>query len=89
MSFGSTGFGAAELEQRLKLYSKQPIFPYLSWKIGELAVQRVRTQGAVAGLKEAGTEPTKPAKTTSTKAKSSTSPKKSASRTKKSTDSAD
>jgi hypothetical protein len=56
---------------------------------GELAVQRVRAQGAVAGLKEAGTEPTKPAKSTSTKAKSSTPPKKSASRTKKSTDSAD
>jgi len=57
---------------------------------GELAVQRVRTQGAVAGLKEAGTgTATKPAKTASTKSKTSTSPKKSASRTKKSTDSAD
>ena len=34
----STGFGAAELEKRLKLYATRPIFPYLSWKVGELRV---------------------------------------------------
>lgn len=37
----SMGFGAAELEKRLKLYSKQPLFPYLSWKVGEIAVPAV------------------------------------------------